>query len=1044
MDPRRTWMLGLACVFFFASAGSANAQCTFSLTPTSQEFTASGGTGLVTINALPLGCTTARTASTSDSWITINFGQSGLGAGSVGYTIAANTGNSARTGSISIAGQTFSVTQAGAACVFSLSPNSQTFTSDGGTGAVTINASPSGCQTSRTSTTTASWITLSSGASGNGAGTLVYTVSANSSATSRTANITIAGQTFTVTQGALNCAYSINPSQANFPASGGNDQITLTASPVGCSSARTAISNNSWITISFGATGNGSGTVGYTVATNSFTVARTGSITAGGQTFTVNQAAGSCSFTLSPASSTIATAGGTSGFSITPSNQGCSWTAVNNAPDLITITSGDSGTGSGRIDYSVGPNTLTTSRTGTISIGSAAHTVTQNSACRVTATPTGANFAGSGGSGTIAVSTQGSNCSWTATSNHPFITISTGASGTSAGTVNYTVAANVTGADRVGSISINDFGFTIYQSSNCSYILSSTTASIGAGGGNGAFSITTTCPWTAVPSADWILVTPTTGTGIGAVGFNIAGNTSSLPRTGTITIGASTFRINQDGVSCSVQVSPASFSAPSAGGAYTVNVEAPPGCDWTASSTASFISIAKGDSGFTFTVAANSQTDPRKAVITAGDKTINVSQEAAVCDFVLTPNRASFGSSGGPGSFAVATSCSWTAQSQAPWIVVPQTTPNSGDGNVNFNVARLTSADGRTGTIRIGTSAFTVTQTNSPCGINVTPQTVEISGAGGRAVLRVNGGPSCRWSPQEDTDWITITSWSSINGTGVVNVSAPPNPGIDAREGNIRINANGVDPQIVTVRQGGLLPVIDSAVNAISLMEGGPFAPGTRIRLKGASIGPADELLADLGADSLPTDLSGVQVLFNGIPAPLISVSGTSITALVPFAVAGSPSADIVVRNTGVDSAALTVDLAAATPAILTADTSTGRGQAQVTNQNGSANSASNAAARNEMVSFLITGAGQVRPDAQDGLIYRQPAGLPVPVQTVTVQIGGQAAAVTAAAVAPNETAGVVRVTARIAQNATTGTSVPVVIRVGQAAAQTGVTMAVR
>ena len=1043
MDLRRLLILALICL---AGAAKVQAQsCTFSITPASQEFAATGGTGLVTINATPAGCTTARTASTATSWITIHFGGTGNGAGSVGYTVAANTGPDTRTGSLTVAGHAFTVTQQGTPCTFSISPSSQSFTSDGGTGAVTIGATPSGCQSSRTATTTAAWITLSSGASGTGAGTLVYAVSANSGSTSRTGTIAIAGRTFTVTQDALACNYTINPSQASFPASGGNDQITITASPVGCSTTRTAVSNNNFITISFGAAGSGSGTVGYTVAANNFTVERTGSMTIAGRTFTVTQAAGSCTFTLSPASATIPTAGGSGGFNITPSNQACSWTAVNNAPELIQLTTGDSGSGNGRIEYVVGPSTLTSSRTGSITVGTSTHNVTQSAGCRVTATPTGTTIAASGGAGTFQVSTAGSGCSWTATPNQDYVTISSGGSGTSNGTVSYTVAANTTGADRVGSISINDFGFTIFQSSNCAYVLSSTLTSLPAVGGAGSFSVTTPCPWTAIPSADWIVLNTTSGTGNGSIGFTIAGNTSAQPRSGTITLGSSVYRINQEGVACSVSINPAAVNTPAAGETYPVSVDAPLGCKWGASSTAAFVSIATGDDGgFRFTVAPNPSPTVRRAVITVADKTLGIAQDAAVCDYALTPRTASFGSAGGAGSFTIATTCAWTAQTQSSWIVIPQASlQGSGDGTVNFNVARLSGGEGRTGSIRVGNATFTVTQTTSPCAINVSPQDVEISGAGGRAVVRVFGSSTCRWSPAQDSDWLQVIAWSSVNGTGVVNLFAPANPDLEPREARLLVSATGAETQTVKVTQGGLTPAVQSVVSAASLL-GGAVAPGMLVRVFGASMGPAEVVLGDKSGDTLASDLAGVQLLFNGIPAPLVSVSKDVIEAAVPFGLVGASSAEVVVRNNGVDSRVFLVDVAAAVPAVFTVDAS-GRGQAQCANQNGSVNAAANAAARNETVTFLITGAGQLRPDGVDGRIYRQANGLPVPLQAVTAQIGGQAAAVTAAAVVQGETGAMVRVTARIAQNATTGANVAVVIRVGPVAVtQAGVTIAVR
>jgi uncharacterized protein (TIGR03437 family) len=380
--------------------------------------------------------------------------------------------------------------------------------------------------------------------------------------------------------------------------------------------------------------------------------------------------------------------------------------------------------------------------------------------------------------------------------------------------------------------------------------------------------------------------------------------------------------------------------------------------------------------------------------------------------------------------------------------VIPQSSlQGTGDGKVNFNVARLTGGEGRSGSIVVGSAVFTVTQSTSPCAINANPQDVEISGAGGRSVIRITGSTTCRWNPAQDSDWLNITSWSSVNGSGVVNITAPPNPNVEPREARVLVSATGAETQTVKVLQGGLTPSISSIVNAASLLEGGSLAPGMLVKVRGASMGPEIAVTADKTGDTIPTDLAGVQLLFNGIPAPLLSVSQESIDAVVPFGLTpGSASAEVVVRNNGVDSRAVLMDVSPAAPGIFTVD-ATGRGQAQSANQNGSANSAANAAARNETVTFLITGAGQLRPDGVDGRIYRQANALPVPAQAVTAQIGGQAAAITAAAVLQGETGAIVRVTARIAQNAATGASVPVILRVGPTAAaatQAGVTIAVR
>src|ERR1051325_3560406 len=83
------------------------------------------------------------------------------------------------------------------------------------------------------------------------------------------------------------CSFSINPTSASFAAGGGTGRVTGTTT-AGCN--WTAASNNSFITVTSGASGSGSGTVSYSVAANTGTASRNGTITIAGQTFTVTQA----------------------------------------------------------------------------------------------------------------------------------------------------------------------------------------------------------------------------------------------------------------------------------------------------------------------------------------------------------------------------------------------------------------------------------------------------------------------------------------------------------------------------------------------------------------------------------------------------------------------------------------------------------------------------------------------------------------------------------------------------------------------------------
>ncbi|HEX8492135.1 MAG TPA: M12 family metallo-peptidase [Pyrinomonadaceae bacterium] len=180
-------------------------------------------------------------------------------------------------------------------CTFSISPTSASFPSGGGTGTVAVTTT-AGCAWTAQSNVT--WITVTAGASGSGNGTVSYTVAANTATTSRTGTLTIAGRTFTVTQAAAppTCTFTISPASASFPSGGGTGSIAVTT-PAGC--AWTARSNVTWITVTAGASGSGNGTVGYSVAANTTTAARTGTLTVAGKTFTVTQAAAATGPTLS-------------------------------------------------------------------------------------------------------------------------------------------------------------------------------------------------------------------------------------------------------------------------------------------------------------------------------------------------------------------------------------------------------------------------------------------------------------------------------------------------------------------------------------------------------------------------------------------------------------------------------------------------------------------------------------------------------------------------------------------------------------------------
>src|SRR5437870_4349979 len=78
--------------------------CTYSITPITQSFGATGGAGNVSVATLH-GC--PWTATSNSNWITINSGTAGVGNGTVSFNVNATT--SPRAGHLTIAGQNFAV-----------------------------------------------------------------------------------------------------------------------------------------------------------------------------------------------------------------------------------------------------------------------------------------------------------------------------------------------------------------------------------------------------------------------------------------------------------------------------------------------------------------------------------------------------------------------------------------------------------------------------------------------------------------------------------------------------------------------------------------------------------------------------------------------------------------------------------------------------------------------------------------------------------------------------------------------------------------------
>ena len=153
---------------------SDNDTCSYQLSATSRNSPAAGESVTVNVTA-PVGC--AWTAASNSGFVAVTDGATGSGNGSVTFSVAANNSTAPRAGTLTVAGQTFNVAQAGVVCSYSVSPEGlPEFTAEGGAGSFQMIA-PQGCAWNASSL--APWITITSGASGTGNGTVAFTVAPN-------------------------------------------------------------------------------------------------------------------------------------------------------------------------------------------------------------------------------------------------------------------------------------------------------------------------------------------------------------------------------------------------------------------------------------------------------------------------------------------------------------------------------------------------------------------------------------------------------------------------------------------------------------------------------------------------------------------------------------------------------------------------------------------------------------------------------------------------------------------------------------------------
>ena len=326
------------------------------------------------------------------------------------------------------------------------------------------------CNSSWTATASASWITIASGASGSGNGTVKYKLAENTGTSMRSGTIKVKcgsiTRTCTITQDKPLLIGGKTSMSRTYEKTAQTDcYFSVTCSQ----SSWTAASTASWVTLQSGSSsGVGSGKIYYNVAANSGPQ-RTAKITVTSRGLsrvcTITQkAGGEATLTIGGGKTSMSRGYSCEAKTAESFSVACngSWTATPSA-SWITIISGASGSGNGTVKYKLAENTGTSMRSGTIKVkcGSITRTctITQDKPLLIGGkTSMSRTYAAAKQTGCYFTVTC-SQTSWTAVSSASWVTLKT-SGGTGTGTLTYDIAANTSSSSRTATIKVTSRGLT--------------------------------------------------------------------------------------------------------------------------------------------------------------------------------------------------------------------------------------------------------------------------------------------------------------------------------------------------------------------------------------------------------------------------------------------------------------------------------------------------------------------------------------------------------------------------------------------------------
>ena len=213
-------------------------------------------------------------------------------------------------------------------------------------------------------------------------------------------------------------------------------------------------------------------------------------------------------------------------------------------------------------------------------------------------------------------------------------------------------------------------------------------------------------------------------------------------------------------------------------------------------------------------------------------------------------------------------------------------------------------------------------------------------------------------------------------------------------------------------------PALLMVANSANSQSSGTIAPAELISLYGTGIGPQSAVGGQVVNGVFTNNLGGYQVLFNGVPAPLLYAGPNQFNVVSPAAIAGQPTVDIEVVGPLGTTAFPTVFVGAARPQLFSQQLPYTipfavnpppelETFAIAYNQDDTLNSVSNPAPRGSIVTIWATGTGLPADPWPDGAIVGSGSAVNLPI---TMSYGGEAVQVEYAGQAPGAVLGLTQI----------------------------------